>query len=356
MSFDRVVLVAGTRPEFVKLHPVALALHEVGLPAVLIATNQHRTALMKDAFLEQLVWPCEVETLAVGAQDPLVMLAEILTTLPARLRKGDLVMAEGDTTSVLAAHIVANKLGLRLAHVEAGLRSYDLRMPEEHNRRVCDHLADELFAPTEFDAAHLRDEKAPGRVHVVGNTVMDAVRQNSARIGAVPKLGDGYVLVTLHRQENVDHEPFLSEIVRFFETIDMPCVFPVHPRTRDKLARAGLWDRFASLEHVRILEPLDYLAFLAAMRDAAVIVTDSGGVQEEATAPEIRRPVVVVRRSTERVPAVEAKYSVLAPGEARRLVQLVRDRAWFQPGAASPFGDGHAAEKIARCLTAGRSE
>lgn len=352
MRFDRAVLVAGTRPEFVKLHPVALALRDASVPTVLVATNQHRTALMKDAFLEQLDWPCPIETLPVSAQDPLVMLSEILSTLPARLRSGDLVMAEGDTTSVLAAHLVANKLRLRLAHVEAGLRSYDLRMPEEHNRRVCDHLADDLFAPTELDARHLRDETVPGRIHVVGNTVMDAVRQNSARIGSVPKLGDGYVLVTLHRQENVDHEPFLGEIVRFFETIGLPCVFPVHPRTRDKFARAGLWDRLARLAHVRVLEPLDYLAFLAAMRDAAVIVTDSGGVQEEATATAIRRPVVVVRRSTERVPALDARFSILAGGEASELVRLTTERAWFQPTASSPFGDGHTAERIVRALVA----
>jgi len=350
VSFERVVLVAGTRPEFVKLHPVALALHAAKIPTVLIATNQHRTAFMKDAFLQQLSWPCEIETLAVAAQEPLAMLGEIATMLPARLRERDLVMAEGDTTSVLAAHLVANKLRLRLAHVEAGLRSYDLRMPEEHNRRVCDHLADELFAPTEFDAGHLREERVPGRVHVVGNTVLDAVRQNVSRIAAASALGEGYVLVTLHRQENVDHVPFLAELARFLEDVELPCVFPVHPRTRDKLARAGLWDRITSLGHVRTLEPLDYLAFLGAMRHATVIVTDSGGVQEEATAPEIRRPVIVLRRSTERVPAIESGFSLLAHGESARLLELVSDRSWFRPAKTSPFGDGHAAEAIVKTL------
>lgn len=351
MSFGRVVLVAGTRPEFVKLHPVALALETRGVPSVLVATNQHRSALMKDAFLEQLVWPCPVETLSVRAHDPLVMLAEIATMLPGRLRDNDLVMAEGDTTSVLAAHLVANKLKLRVAHVEAGLRSYDLRMPEEHNRRVCDHLADDLFAPTEFDATHLREEHVPGRVHVVGNTVLDAVKQNVHRIAAIPPLGEGYVLVTLHRQENVDQVSFLTELVRFLEDLSTPCLFPVHPRTRDKLAAAGLWGSIVAMPHVSMLEPLDYLGFLAAMRDASVIVTDSGGVQEEATAPEIRRPVVVVRRSTERVPAIDAGFSVLAPAEAARLLELVTDRSWFRPAKASPFGDGHAARSIATVLS-----
>jgi UDP-N-acetylglucosamine 2-epimerase (non-hydrolysing) len=351
MKFDRVVLVAGTRPEFVKLHPVAVALSAAGVNTLLVTTEQHSSPVMKDAFLEKLEWTCKITSLRISASDALGLLAEIARTLPAQLTRGDLVMVEGDTTSVLAAAIVANKLGFPLAHIEAGLRSYDLRMPEEHNRRVCDHLADELFAPTDLDARHLLEERVPGRVHVVGNTVIDAVRQNMSRIAAVPSLGEGYVLITLHRQENVDHASFLAELVRFLESVDTPCVFPVHPRTRDKLTAAGLWDRVRSLRHVRILEPLDYLTFLAAMRDAAVVLTDSGGVQEEATAPEIHRPVIVVRRSTERVPAIDAGFSILAPADAGRLTELVHDRSWFRASGASPFGDGHAAEAIVRCLT-----
>jgi UDP-N-acetylglucosamine 2-epimerase (non-hydrolysing) len=349
---DRVVLVAGTRPEFVKLHPIALALREVDVETILITTNQHRTAEMKDSFIEQLSWPCQVESLAVTAQDTLSLLAEILTLLPPHLRKGDLVVAEGDTTSVLGASLVANKLGMPLAHVEAGLRSYDLRMPEEHNRRICDHLADYLFAPTEFDAGHLREERVMGRVFVVGNTVLDAVRQNVARLDGVPKTDGGFVLVTLHRKENVDDPAFLRELFRFLESSPLPCVFPVHPRTGAKLSADGLWEPIARLSHVRVSRPLDYLSFLAAMRDARVIVTDSGGVQEEATAPEIRRPVVVVRRSTERVPAVEACFSLLAPPDAGHLLRLVSDLSWFRPTALSPFGDGRSGERIARVLSA----
>jgi len=306
---------------------------------------------MRDTFLEQLAWPCAVEALPVSAQDTLQLFAEILTHLPRYLRPGDLVMVEGDTTSVLAASLVANKLRRPLAHLEAGLRSYDLRMPEEHNRRMCDHIADYLFAPTEFDAAHLRDEKVPGNVFVVGNTVLDAVRQNVARLDDAPKIGEGYVLVTLHRQENVDQVGFLREVVRFLRSTSLPCVFPVHPRTRDKLEAAALWSSVSDLSHVRLLEPLDYLAFLAAVRDARVIVTDSGGVQEEATAPELRRPVVVLRHSTERVPAIEARYSVLAPPNAEKLLGLVTDLSWFQPKGSSPFGDGYSADAIARLLT-----
>jgi UDP-N-acetylglucosamine 2-epimerase (non-hydrolysing) len=301
----------------VKLHPVALALAAAQVETILIATNQHRSAPMKDAFLRKLDWPCAVETLPVQSTDSLAMLGEIMTVLPRALRERDCVVAEGDTTSVLAAHLVANRLSLRLAHVEAGLRSYDLRMPEEHNRRLCDHLADELFAPTEFDASHLREEHVPGAIHVVGNTVLDAVRQNAARISALPTLAENYVLLTLHRQENVDDVAFLVEMRHFLDGLAIPCVFPVHPRTRSKLAEAELWARVTEVSRVRVLEPLDYLSFLGAMRHAAVIVTDSGGVQEEATAPEIRRPVIVVRRSTERVPAIDAGFSVLAPAQQR---------------------------------------
>lgn len=354
MTFDRVVLVAGTRPEFVKLHPVAMALRAAGMDAVLVTTEQHSSPRMKGAFLEELEWPCAIISLNIATRDALGLVSEIVRTLPAQLAQGDLVLVEGDTTSVLAAALVANKMGLPLAHVEAGLRSYDLRMQEEHNRRVCDHIADFLFAPTESDAGHLRDERVPGRVFVVGNTVLDAVRQNIGRIAAVPKLGDGYVLTTLHRSENVDDPAFQRQVIGFLESVTLPCVFPVHPRTREKFAATGLWDRVARLPHVRPLEPLSYLAFLATMRNARVILTDSGGVQEEATAPEIRRPVIVVRRSTERAAALEAHWSVLGPPDAAELLRLVMDLSWFRPTGPSPFGNGRSGEAIARILAAER--
>lgn len=345
---ERVVLVGGTRPEFVKLNPLARALVGEGIPTLLITTEQHWSVAMKDAFLRDLRWPCEIASLGTTARSPLPLLGEICARLPAELRPGDMVIAEGDTTSVLGASLVANKLLLRLGHLEAGLRSYDPRMPEEHNRRLCDHIADDLYAPTEFDAAHLREERCPGRTYITGNTVLDAVRQNIAR---APKFGEhDYVLVTVHRQENVDDEGFLSEVIRTLGRLEAVCVFPVHPRTEEKLRHAGLWDRLQALRHVRVLPPLDYLSFLGALRDAAVIVTDSGGIQEEATAPEIRRPTIVLRRSTERVPAIDAGYSVLAPCDAARIAELVGDRSWFHPADGSPFGDGHAAEAIVRTL------
>lgn len=355
MNFDRVVLVAGTRPEFVKLHPVAMALQDAGLEAVLVTTEQHWSPTMKGAFLEELQWPCPIESLGISSREPLALLSEIARTLPSHLRVGDLVMVEGDTTSVLAAALVANKIGLPLAHVEAGLRSYDLRMPEEHNRRICDHISDLLFAPTTADAQHLRDERCPGAITVTGNTVVDAVRQNMPRAQLAEDIGDDFVLVTFHRQENVDSSAFLKEVVTFLTCVPARCVFPVHPRTVDKLRTHGLWDALNALPNVRLREPMGYLPFLDAMRRARVIVTDSGGIQEEATAPEIRRPVIVLRRSTERVPAIDAGFSILAPAVADTLVSRVNDLSWFRPAAVSPFGDGHAAEAITAALLSAAS-
>jgi UDP-N-acetylglucosamine 2-epimerase (non-hydrolysing) len=350
MNFDRVVLVAGTRPEFVKLHPVAMSLGAAGVDTLLLTTEQHWSPAMKDAFFDELVWPCPVRSLGISARDPLGLVAEISRTLPVMLESGDLVVVEGDTTSVLGAAIVANKLGRPLAHVEAGLRSYDFRMPEEHNRRVCDHLSDLLFAPTEGDAQHLRDEHCPGSVSVTGNTVLDAVRQNMPRARPAENIGHDFVLVTLHRQENVDSPAFLEEISEFFRCVEVRCVFPVHPRTVDKLNTHGLWETIAGLPNVDIREPMGYLTFLDAMRRSRVIVTDSGGIQEEATAPEIRRPAIVLRRSTERQAAIDAGFSILAPVVASRLVSAVSDLSWFRPAAASPFGDGHAADIITAAL------
>jgi UDP-N-acetylglucosamine 2-epimerase (non-hydrolysing) len=350
MNFERVVLVAGTRPEFVKLHPVAVALDAVGVNTLLVTTEQHSSPAMKGAFLEELRWPCPSTSLDISARDALGLVAEIARTLPARLTSGDLVMVEGDTTSVLAAAIVANKLGLPLAHVEAGLRSYDLRMPEEHNRRVCDHLSDLLFAPTELDAQHLRDERCLGVVLVTGNTVLDAVRQNMSRARSAENIGQDFVLVTLHRQENVDSPAFLGEIAEFLSCVETRCVFPIHPRTVDRLKAHGLWDAIVRLPNVDVREPMGYLTFLDAMRRSRAIVTDSGGIQEEATAPEIRRPAIVLRRSTERPAAVDAGFSILAPVVASTLAAAVKDLSWFRPAAASPFGDGHAAQAIVAAL------
>jgi UDP-N-acetylglucosamine 2-epimerase (non-hydrolysing) len=352
VNFQRVVLVAGTRPEFVKLHPVAVALNAAAVETLLITTEQHSSATMKGAFFDELQWPCRVTSLGTSARDALALVAEIARTLPGQLTKTDLVMVEGDTTSVLAAAIVANKLSLPLAHVEAGLRSYDLRMPEEHNRRVCDHLSDLLFAPTELDAQHLRDEQCPGSVRLTGNTVLDAVRQNMPRARPAQGIGDDFVLVTLHRQENVDSRAFLVEISEFLRGVDARCVFPVHPRTVDKLKSHGLWEAIVRLPNVDVREPMGYLTFLDAMRRSRAIVTDSGGIQEEATAPEIRRPAIVLRRSTERQAAIDAGFSILASVVATSLVRAVDDLSWFRPAAVSPFGDGHAAEQIASALRA----
>lgn len=345
---ERVVLVGGTRPEFIKLNPLAQALAAEGIPTVLVTTEQHWSAAMKDTFLRDLPWPCEIESLESVSRSPLPLLGEICARLPSHLTAGDMVITEGDTTSVLGAALVANKLDLRLGHLEAGLRNYDLRMPEEHNRRLCDHIADDLFAPTEFDATHLREERCPGRIHVTGNTVLDAVRQNMPRAPRYPERG--YIVVTLHRQENVDDLSFLAETIRFLGRAEQVCVFPVHPRTEEKLRRADLWGKLQALAHVRVIQPLDYLSFLGALRDADVIVTDSGGIQEEATAPEIRKPTIVLRRSTERVPAIEAGFSILAPCDAVRVADLVTDRSWFRPANGSPFGNGRAAEAIVEAL------
>jgi UDP-N-acetylglucosamine 2-epimerase (non-hydrolysing) len=346
---ERVVLVAGTRPEFVKLHPIATALAAKSVPTILVTTEQHSSPLMKDRFFDELRWPCPVVSLGLEDQEPLRLLSGIFERLPDRLNKNDLVIVEGDTTSVLGASLVANKLRLRLAHVEAGLRSYDLRMPEEHNRRLCDHIADFLFAPTEFDANHLRDERCPGGIAVTGNTALDAVRENISR--AERPEGSGFVLITVHRQENVDDPLFLREVVRFLALVPHPCVFPVHPRTQRRLRSAGLWTELLAQPTVKVCEPMGYLAFLGAMSQARVILTDSGGVQEEATAPEIRRPTIVLRRSTERAPAIEAGFSILAPARASVLCERVADLSWFHPQSDSPFGNGRAAKAILAALT-----
>ena len=346
----RAVLVAGTRPEFVKLQPVAVALADRDVPISLVVSNQHRRADMRDVFINGLRWPCEVEYLDLTSNgDALALMADVFRALPEHVHDGDVVVVQGDTSTVLAAALVANKRRLTLGHVEAGLRSQDLRMPEEHNRRLCDHVSDVLFAPTDHDAQNLRAERCAGRIHVVGNTAIDAVRLNMPAGGATPSRT--YILMTIHRQENLAEPSFIEALLAFVSGASVPCVFPIHPRTKDTLERAGQWDALASNPNLELCEPMDYRTFLLAMRGARVIVTDSGGIQEEATAPEIRTPVVVIRRSTERPAAVDGGFSTLAPACVSALRRSTEDLSWFSPAAMSPFGDGHAADAIADVIS-----
>jgi len=260
---------------------------------------------------------------------------------------------QGDTNTTLGAALAANKHRVPLGHVEAGLRSFDLRMPEEHNRRLVDHISTQLYAPTHDAAQNLRRESAWGDVFVTGNTVIDAVLQylpmavERSRIMETARF-EGYALATFHRAENVDNPRVLHNLTQVLMNSPLPVVFPVHPRTNGRLLRCGLLQRLKGSKNVQLLPPIGYLDTLVLLKNCRLVVTDSGGLVEEATAPPIRKRVVVTRTSTERPEAVDAGFSWIAGTRVGEILTAMEEALFdgHEPPTASPYGAGTAAEAI----------
>jgi UDP-N-acetylglucosamine 2-epimerase (non-hydrolysing) len=354
-----VMVVAGTRPEIIKMAPVVRALQKSRIPLTFVHCGQHYDYNMAQQFIEELELPPPDYGYNVKASSSGEQTARIIAHMDKLLKKTvpSLVLVEGDTNSVLATALAANKRRIFAGHVEAGLRSFDLRMPEEHNRRLTDHLSSYLFAPTERAKANLKSENVWGKIYVTGNTVIDAVRQHlpiaEKKSEILKKIRfEKFALATAHRAENVDDLAVLKNFVDAFEESPVPIVYPMHPRTKKRLRQNRLHAKIKESENVQVLPPVGYLDFLVLMRKGELIITDSGGIQEEATAPSIRKPVLVIRLSTERPEAVEAGFAKVVGTEKHEILAAI-DTALTRrkelPGK-SPFGDGDAAEKIVKII------
>lgn len=349
-----VVVVTGTRPEIIKMAPVIRALEKAKLPYMFVHCGQHYDYNMAQQFIENLELPTPSYNLTIESTSPGVQTASIMMQMDQLLNKIEpsVVLVEGDTNTVLAAALAANKSVVPVGHVEAGLRSFDLRMPEEHNRRLTDHISEYLFAPTERAKANLEKESVWGKIFVTGNTVIDAVNQHlpiaekkATILEKVPF--ERFALATAHRAENVDNLSVLNTFMEVFAESPIPIVYPMHPRTKKRLQESNLYNKIEGLKNLLILSPLGYLDFLRLMRKCEVLITDSGGIQEEATAPSIRKPVLVMRLSTERPEAVEAGFAKVVGTEKKTILSALNNLGDFKNlPFVSPFGDGHAAERI----------
>ena len=357
-----VAVVLGTRPELVKLAPV---IHALGPAARLVHTGQHWDEAMSGRFLRDLGLPEPELLTGVGGRPRAGQIAQSLGQLDTAFA-GDrpvAVVVQGDTNATLAGALAANARDIPLVHVEAGLRSFDRAMPEEHNRVMVDHVADLLCAATDANVANLRAEALDEeRIAVTGNTVVEVVRRQlpdaAARAGLLAGYGldaDSYVLATVHRPENTDTAEALGAVLGELDRIartGTPVLFPMHPRTRAAVERHGLRPLLARLT---VTEPVGYAEFLGLARHAALLISDSGGVQEECTV--LGRPLLVVRRSTERPEAVDAGFAALVrPGpELGELADVwlsdTPDRLARLAATPSPYGDGLASERIARLIT-----
>jgi UDP-N-acetylglucosamine 2-epimerase (non-hydrolysing) len=357
-----ILSVVGARPNFMKVGPIHRALSaREGVRSRIVHTGQHYDERMSDVFFRQLELPEPDVYLGVGSGSHAEQTGRVMMAFEKVVQEEhpDLVIVVGDVNSTLAAALVGAKLHVPVAHVEAGLRSGDRAMPEEINRLATDAIADHLFVTERSGLEHLRREGIPDeRVHFVGNVMIDSLvhfRTKAAETSVLDDLGvepKGYALVTMHRPRNVDDPERLAEVVRILEVVAerYPVVFPVHPRTRKNLADAGLDDRLAGLDGVRLLEPVGYLEFLKLMEHAAAVVTDSGGIQEETTYLGV--PCLTLRPNTERPVTVEVGTNVLLPLDAERVAERIRDVAAgrFKQGTVPPLWDGKAAERIAEIL------
>jgi UDP-N-acetylglucosamine 2-epimerase (non-hydrolysing) len=353
----RIVYVVGTRPNFVKMAPVIAALRRRAPDwrHAVVHTGQHYDRMMSEIFLEELGVPDPDHLLGVGSGSHGEQTARVIEALEPVLtaERPDLVLVPGDVNSTLAAALCAAKLGIAVGHVESGLRSFDRSMPEEINRIVADHLAEHLFLHSEEAAQNLAVEGVEeGRMRFVGNTMIDtlvALEDRFRERGATASLGvppGSYLLVTLHRPSLVDG-PLLAAAMDALADVgrELPVVFPVHPRTRKNLG-----DGWREPPGVMLVDPVGYLDFLSLEGEAAAVLTDSGGIQEETTFLGV--PCFTLRDNTERPVTVRAGTNTLLgldPERIREIPSLLRGRAPSADGAP-PLWDGRAAERIADCL------
>jgi UDP-N-acetylglucosamine 2-epimerase (non-hydrolysing) len=357
----RIVHVLGTRPNFVKMAPVIAALREHdGWHNAIVHTGQHYDKAMSDVFFDELGVPEPDHLLGVGSGSHAEQIARVLERLEPVLaaERPDLVLVPGDVNSTLAAALCAARLGIPVGHVESGLRSFDRNMPEETNRIVADHVSSLLFLHSPEAIDNLRAEGvADERMHFVGNTMIDTLVALEARIrerGTASALGierGSYLLVTLHRPALVD-TPLLAEAISALAEVaaDLPVVFPVHPRTRKMMGSA-------SHPGLRLIDPVGYLDFLSLESEAAAVLTDSGGIQEETTYLGV--PCFTLRDNTERPVTVRAGTNTLLgldPGRIRQIPRLLEARGAgdrLAPGGEAEearrpdLWDGHAARRIA---------
>jgi UDP-N-acetylglucosamine 2-epimerase (non-hydrolysing) len=339
-----------------KAAPVARALAlQQSARQTIIHTGQHYDSNMSDVFFQQLEIPAPDINLQVGSASHAQQTAEIISRLePVVLeKKPDAVLVYGDVNSTAAAALVCAKLLVAVGHVEAGLRSYDRRMPEEVNRIITDQVSDFLFTPSQDGDRNLaREGILPEKIHRVGNVMIDTLVRMlpKAEERLPPDLPPRYALVTLHRPSNVDDLPWLVRMLALLQEIacDMAVLFPVHPRTRQRLTEAGV--DCVHTGPVHLLEPLSYLDFLALEKRAAVVITDSGGIQEETTYLGV--PCLTVRENTERPITIDLGTNVLVGRDLNRIKSEVqRIKAGQQKkGSIPPLWDGHAAERIAAVL------
>lgn len=348
----KIITVIGARPQFIKAAPVSRVLREKHTELI-IHTGQHYDSNMSDIFFEELNIPKPDYYLAVGSGQHGKQTGEMLAKIEDIVleEKPDYLMVYGDTNSTLAGALVAAKLHLPVIHIEAGLRSFNKKMPEEINRIMTDHVSEFLFCPTNTAIENLKKENITHNVFNIGDVMYDAVLYNKKLASEKSNVltdhaleEKGYHLITIHRAENTDNLENMQNILEAFSRIDDVKVWPIHPRTKHKLEGYGI--KLEAIPNLKVIDPVGYLDMLTLEASAKKIITDSGGVQKEAYFMKV--PCITVREQTEWVETLEENANILVGTSVEKILEAVNKDV--QPKYREVFGDGHASEKIVELL------
>jgi UDP-N-acetylglucosamine 2-epimerase (non-hydrolysing) len=358
----KILVIAGARPNFMKIAPIMHAMKASRrLEPILVHTGQHYDVQMSSMFFEELQIPLPDISLEVGSDTQARQVARIMERFEpvCEEQKPQAILVVGDVNSTMACSIVAAKMNIRVIHVEAGIRSRDLSMPEEINRMVTDSITDILLPPSQDAVDNLLAEGHPAsKIHLVGNIMIDTLLNSKAKIDEsdiLEKLGlqeKGFVSLTLHRPSNVDNEENFRKILTALEVIqlEIPIVFPIHPRTRKMISELGLNDYISSMKNLILSDPLGYFDFGKLISASRFVLTDSGGIQEESTVYGI--PCITLRENTERPVTVWEGTNELAGSDTQKIISFalkILDGQW-KTGKVPDLWDGHTAERIIEVL------
>ncbi len=355
----KIAYVFGTRPEIIKLAPIIKK--TTSKNSSLIFTGQHYDFDMGLRFIEDLGlrspdFKMKLTKLQNNTSDKATQTGEIILKLAKILSKinPDSVVVQGDTNTVLAAAITSIKCEIPVFHVEAGLRSYDWRMPEEHNRIAVDHISELLFAPTKQTATILKNEHVHGNIHVTGNTSIDAVSEFIKKAEKKSKLNinHDFILTTVHRSENVDNKKTLKSIISGLLNSKGSFLFPIHPRTVNRLKEFGFYEKIKNSKKIELIPSVGYFDMLYLMKKCTFILTDSGGIQEEATSPLISKKVLIARKSTDRQEAVDAGLAEIMGTNSTKISRLINKTLENSQlvSKKTPYGDGRSSDKILKII------
>jgi UDP-N-acetylglucosamine 2-epimerase (non-hydrolysing) len=366
-----IAVITGTRPEIIKMYPIMKQFDSRSIDYKYIHTGQHYDYNLFLKFIDEFEIRKPDICISADISNPVNQVASIMEKIGFVMNEihPSLVMVEGDTNSVLGSALAALKSNFPIAHIESGLRSNDWKTVEEHNRKIVDHISDVLFSPTDVSTENLQKERVHGDIHTVGNTVIDAINlclgkegtdsnKNTNTNGTLESLGidqqegnDDFILVTLHRSENVDDIDILRQVIMALSDSNLKYIFPMHPHTLKRIREYGLINQIG--KEIKIIEPAGYSGFLRLLRKCKFVITDSGGVQEEITSPQINKRSLVLRDCTERPESVESGHSVLCKIEHNVILEQIKS---FQMNdgkslvTKSPYGVGDAAIKIVKIL------